>query len=396
MNVNLPCKPKSQSTPKSAMKIIVKGFLKTILVLFILLVGLIYISGKAYLFKAAWYGTADIDDYKIFENRAIPAGEGQSWEISDNYNKVIYPVDLNKKLEETESIAMLLISNDSILFEKYWDGYSDSSLSGSFSVAKSIVSILTGIAIREGKIKSVDQPVSDFLPEFKKGLAAKLTIKHLLTMSSGSNWDESYSSPFSVTTEAYYGKDLYKTATGVKIEKEPGTFHEYSSGNTELLALVLEKVTGKTLSDYAAEKLWKPIKAEHSALWSLDKKDGHEKAYCCFNTNARDFARIGQLMLDSGRWKGTTLIDKDYWQASITPCGIQDEFGETCNYYGYQWWILPERQDIFYARGILGQFIVVIPNKKMIVVRLGKKSGGNRTPNSAELVYWLVDWAEKI
>lgn len=378
------------------MKIIVKGFLKTILVVFLLLAGIIFISGKAYLFKAAWFGKADIDDYKIFDNRLIQSGTGQSWKIADNYNKITYPAELKKKLEETESIALLLIRNDSILFEKYWDNYSDSSLSGSFSVAKSIVSILTGIAIKEGKIKSVDQPVSDFLPEFKSGLAAKLTIKHLLTMSSGSNWDESYSSPFSVTTEAYYGKDLYKTATGVKIEKEPGTYHEYLSGDTELLGLILEKATGKTLSEYASAKLWKPIGAEHSALWSLDKKDGHEKAYCCFNTNARDFARIGQLMLDNGCWNGTPIIDKSYWQASVTPCGIKDGFGDACNYYGYQWWILPEHQDIYYARGILGQFIVMIPNKKMVIVRLGKKSGGNRTPNSAELVYWLFDWAEKI
>jgi len=373
-----------------------KRFLATILVIVVLFSAFLVISGRTYLFKAAWNGTADIDDYKLFENRAVSHGEAQKWPVSADYNKIRYPKDLNEKLERYGTTGLVVIKNDSLVFEKYWDGYSDSSLSGSFSVAKSITSLLIGAAIKEGKIISVDQKVGDFLPEFKDGMAGRLTVKNLLTMSSGSNWDESYSNPFSVTTEAYYGDDLHKTATGIKIVKEPGTYHEYLSGNTQLLGLIIEKATGKTASEYASEKLWRPLGAEHSALWSLDKKDGHEKMYCCFNSNARDFARLGQLMLDSGRWKGATIIDSAYWKESITPCGIKDEFNESCNYYGYQWWIVPERQDIFYAWGILGQYVVVIPSKKMVIVRLGKESAGLRTPNSAEIVYWLVDWADKL
>jgi len=374
----------------------IRGFLKSLLGIFILLVAFLLISGRTYIFKAAWYGAADIDDYKIFENRRVSSGQPQPWPMAADYNRIFYPDSLNRKLEKFETIGLVVIRNDSLLFEKYRDGYSDSSLSGSFSIAKSITSLLTGIALKEGLIQSPDQPVSDYLPEFKIGPGARLTIRHLLTMSSGSNWDESYMNPFSVTTEAYYGNDLYKTATGIRIEKEPGTFHQYLSGNTQLLGLILEKATGTTLSEFASEKLWKPLGAEHTALWSLDKKNGHEKAYCCFNTNARDFARLGQLMLDSGRWKGVEIIDSSYWRQSVTPCGITDESGQACNYYGYQWWIVPERQDIFYAWGILGQYIVVIPSRKMVIVRLGKKSAGLRTPNSAELVYWLIEWAEKI
>jgi len=373
-----------------------KRFLATILVIVVLFSAFLVISGRTYLFKAAWNGTANIDDYKLFENRTVSPGEAQKWPVSADYNKINYPNDLNEKLERFGTTGLVVIKNDSLVFEKYWDGYSDSSLSGSFSVAKSITSLLIGAAIKEGKIISVDQKVGDFLPEFKDGMAGRLTVKNLLTMSSGSNWDESYSNPFSVTTEAYYGDDLHKTATGIKIVKEPGTYHEYLSGNTQLLGLIIEKATGKTVSEYASEKLWKPLGAEHSALWSIDKKDGHEKVYCCFNSNARDFARLGQLMLDSGRWKGAAIIDSAYWKASITPCGIKDEFNESCNYYGYHWWIVPERQDIFYAWGILGQYVVVIPSKKMVIVRLGKESAGLRTPNSAEIVYWLVDWADKL
>jgi CubicO group peptidase (beta-lactamase class C family) len=375
---------------------VLKKILVTILVVIGFTVAFIVISGRTYLFKAAWNGTANIDDYRIFENRTVPAAEPQRWPVAGDYNRISYPPDLNSGLERYGSVALLAIRNDSLLFEKYWDGHSDSSLSGSFSIAKSITSILTGVAIKEGKIRSVEQKVGDFLPEFKEGKAADLTIKHLLTMTSGSNWDESYSSPLSITTEAYYGNHLYKTATGVKIEKQPGTFHEYLSGNTQLLGLIIQKATGRSVSEYASEKLWGPIGAEHSALWSLDKKDGHEKVYCCFNSNARDFARLGQLMLDSGAWRGVPIIDSSYWKASITPCGVKDEFNESCNYYGYQWWIVPERQDVFYAWGILGQYVVVIPSKKMVIVRLGKESAGLRTPNSAEMVYWLIDWADKL
>lgn len=361
-------------------------FFTTFLIILVLLFAVLLVTGRMYLLKAAWYYTADIDDYKIFDNRTVASGEPQPWKWSAEYNKIVYPESLNQKLEEKETIALAVIRNDSLLFEKYWDGFSDSSLSSSFSVAKSITSLAIGVALKEGKINSLDEPVSDFLTEFKEGIKAKLTIRHLLTMSSGSDWDESYSNPFSITTEAYYGYDLYKTATRVKIIRQPGTYHTYQSGNTELLGLILEKATGKTLSDFVSEKLWRPLGAEHSALWSLDKKNGHEKAYCCFNTNALDFARFGQLMLDSGKWNGASIIDTSYWRESITPCNIPDEHGNICDYYGFQWWLLPSRPGVFYAQGILGQYIIVVPSKKIVIVRLGNIS-------SNSIVRALVDWA---
>ena len=378
------------------MRKILKGFFTTLLLLFILLFAVAAVTGKLYLFKAVWYYTADIDDYKIFNNRTVANAVPQPWRKAAVYNKFVLPDSLNSKLETNETIALAVIRNDSLLFEKYWEGYNDSSKSGSFSVAKSITSLAIGIALKEGKIRSLDQPVGDFLPEFKEGMKAKVTIRHLLTMSSGSNWDESYADPLSVTTELYYGNDVYKTATGVKIVTEPGTYHTYKSGDTQLLGLIIEKATGQSLSDYVSEKLWKPIGAEHPALWSIDHKNGHVKAYCCFNTDVLDFARLGQLMLDSGKWKRVSIIDSSYWKASITPCGIMDEFNKPCNYYGYQWWILPDNQEVFYARGILGQFVVVIPSKKIVITRLGKISGGSRNGNSAEMVYWLVDWANAL
>jgi CubicO group peptidase (beta-lactamase class C family) len=370
----------------------IKRFFLSLLVIIVLLCGYAFVSGKTYLFKAVYYNFAGIDDYKIFTNNNVANGDPQPWPVSPLYNKVNSPDALNELLAELKTVAVLVIKNDSLLYEKYWDGYSDSSLSNSFSMAKSITSLLIGAAIKEGKIRSVEEPVGNYLPDFKEGLAAELKIKDLLTMSSGSNWDESYSNPLSVTTESYYGSDLYKTATGVKIVKKPGTYHSYKSGDTELLGLVLEKATGRFLSSYASDKLWKPLGAEQPALWSTDKEKGNEKAFCCFNSNARDFARIGQLMLDSGKWKGNSIIDSVYYVRSITACQIPDEDGFPCDDYGYQWWIRPEIPGVFYARGILGQYIIVIPSKNMVIVRLGHKRSGNFVNGAPKEVDALIDW----
>jgi CubicO group peptidase (beta-lactamase class C family) len=378
------------------MKKIIKWFFLFILLIVVLFSGYAVVSGKTYLFKAVYYNFAGIDDYKIFTNDTIAAGTPQPWPVAEKFNTIKVPDSLAALLEKMKTVALVVIKNDSLLYEKYSDGYSDSSLSNSFSVAKSITSLLVGIAIREGKIKSVDDLVSGYLPGFKEGLAAKLTIKHLLTMSSGSNWDEAYSNPFSITTESYYGSDVYKTAMKVKITKEPGSYQTYKSGDTELLALIVEKATGQSLSQYASAKLWQPIGAEHAALWSTDRKGGYEKAFCCFNTNARDFARIGQLMLDSGRWKGNVIIDSAYFVQSVTANNIMNEEGKPCNYYGYQWWIRPNFPGVFYARGILGQYIIIVPSKNIVVVRLGHKRSGKRVDGAPSEVDDLIRWAYKM
>ena len=373
------------------MKLIKKIVIAFILVIFIFS-AFALISGKIYLFKAVVYNFANIDDYEKFINSPVTVGKAQPWVVSEKYNKTQIPDSLQSLLESLKTVGLVKIINDSIITEKYWDGYSDSSLSGSFSMAKSITSLLIGAAIKEGKIKSIQQPVGDFLPEFSTGEKAKIKIIHLLTMSSGSDWDESYINPLSVTTELYYGSDVYATATGVHVKTKPGTLHYYKSGDTQLLGLLLEKATGKTLSNYAAEKLWQPLGAQHPALWSLDHEKGNEKAYCCFNSNTRDFARIGKLMLDSGKWKGLPIIDSDYYQQSIKACGIKDSKGNVCDYYGFQWWIDPEHPEIFYARGILGQYIIVIPSRKTIIVRLGKSTSPIRVHTVPKEVRYLINW----
>ena len=370
-------------------------FAKFIIVAVLVILVLPVLIGKTYLYKAIVYNFAGIDDYSIFDNRSVLAVQPVPWRFSADYGKVNIPDTLEQYLTKLQSVGLVLVQNREIVVEKYWNGYNDSSLSNSFSVAKSITSLLIGAAIHEGKIASVNDPVGKYLPEFNEGEKAKVKIVDLLTMSSGSNWNESYANPLSETTELYYGTDVYKTATRVNIVKLPGTYHAYKSGDTQLLGLIVEKATGKSLSAYAAEKIWQPLGAEHTALWSIDKPNGNEKAYCCFNSNARDFARLGQLMLDSGKINGRAVIDSAFFRKSVAPCKIIDENNMPCNYYGYQWWIIPGRQDIFYARGILGQYIICIPARNMVIVRLGEKRD-EKINNVPIEVNTLIAWAERL
>ncbi|HBS88308.1 MAG: serine hydrolase [Bacteroidetes bacterium GWF2_38_335] len=351
-----------------------------------------------YLTKAIKYTNAGIDDYKIFDNRVIRAGEEQIWMNTIDYNTKEISSEKLDKFKEFETIAFLILENGSIKYEKYWMGYDENSLTNSFSAAKSIVALLVGIAIDEGKIKSVDQKVGEFIPEFSKGKNADLTIKDVLTMSSGLNWNESYGSPFSVTTKAYYGTNLDRLILKLKTIEEPGKVFKYLSGNTQLLAMILQKATGKNISDYASEKLWKPLGAKNDALWCLDEEEGMEKAYCCFNSNARDFARIGQLCLNKGKWGTKQIISEKYLEDALSSASyLVDEDGKKVDYYGYQWWIINYKgMDIPYARGILGQYIFVIPQKNAVVVRLGHKRSEERTGAHTNDAFLYLDAAFEI
>jgi len=381
---------------------ITKTFFKGLLLILILLNLLILLTGKTYLYKgfANTYLkgriTADIDEYKIFDNRVVKSGPSHPWPVGKDYNTSKIPSHYLADMERMNTIAYLVIKDDSIRHEEYWGGYSDTSHSGSFSMAKTLVSILVGIAIGDGKIKSVDEPVADFFSEYKEDDKRRITIRHLLTMSSGINFDESYKNPIGFAAEAYYGSDLRKLIFKYDAVTEPGKYFEYLSGNSQLLGFILNKTTGMSVSDYASEKLWKPIEAEHDAYWSLDHKDGDEKAYCCFNSGARDFARIGKLYLDSGRWNGRQVVPEKYVLESLRPAPLIDTDNDSKNErYGYAWWLLPQYKGhrIFYARGILGQYIIAVPDLKMIVVRLGRKRELTSINGHPADFYWYLDAA---
>jgi len=381
-----------------ALKKIGKWFLIILIVLNLAII----ISGRTYLYKGIYNtylqgrGGPALDEYAIFNNREVKAGAEQKWNNSKFYNSKTISNTHQKQFSDMETVAFIVVKSDSVIHEQYWDGFDQDSKTNSFSMAKTFVSILIGAAIDEGKIKRVDQPVGDFLPEFSIGENAKLTIRHLLTMSSGINFDEDYVNPLAYPAQAYYGSDLKELTYGYKVVEEPGKKFKYLSGNTELLGFVIEKATGKNLSDYMSEKLWIPLGAKNNALWSLDHEDGTEKSYCCFNSNATDMARFGQLYLDSGKWNGTQLINTEYVLNSIQPADLMDGEKEVKNNkYGYSWWLIPDYKthSVFYARGILGQYIVCIPDKKMVMVRLGRKRDRDKKPDHPKDVFYYIDAA---
>ena len=356
---------------------VLKKILFVILLLVLILNAIIIITGSTYIYKgiANTYLKGrigpDIDEYRIFENREVKSGTPLPLPNAHDYNAK--QID-TKSFEPYGTVAYLILQNDSVKYEQYWDGYGSESVSNSFSMAKSFVGILVGCALQDGYIKSIDQPVGDFLPTFKQGPNAQLTIRHLLTMSSGIDFDENYTSPFAYPAAAYYGNDIIRLTNRYKVTEEPGKTFKYLSGNTELLALLLEKAASKKLSNYMSERLWQPLGASKSAYWSLDHKDGMEKAYCCFNSNARDFARFGLLYLHQGNWHGKQLVPESYVQEATRPAPTLTPEGQPNKSYGFQWWILHYKNlDLPYCRGILGQYIIVVPQKNMVIVRLGHK-----------------------
>ena len=357
----------------------------------------IWATGTTYIYKALLHLQANIDDLAIFEYRVVQNnGKGSPWLAAADKNKKPLSDSLRKTLETSETVAFLVIKNDSICYEEYWDGYSDSSYSNSFSMAKSIISILVGVAIDEGKISSIKDPVAKYIPAYANGELAKITIEDLLRMASGLNFHESYATPINQTTDAYYGNNLRKLMYSLKAEKPAGVEFKYKSGDTQLLGLVLSAATGKSNADYASEKLWSKIGAEHDAKWSIDHVNGDEKAFCCFYSNARDFARIGKLYLQKGRWETQQLVDSSWVNQSIMSNGLNDEHGNKTDYYGYQWWVLKNANfPAFYCRGILGQYIVVVPSKNTIIVRLGKKRGAKKVNNHPlEVIQYVNELAQ--
>jgi len=236
--------------------------------------------------------------------------------------------------ERTSTVGFLVLHQDSIVFEEYYDGYQASSTSMIFSVSKSITSLLCGIAVDEGHIASVDDPVVEYLPEFADGHPYwnELTVRQCLDMRSGLDYKESYSNPFSDMAKLYYGTNSVKQLKKLGFVAKPGTRHSYQSGTTSIIGLVVERATGVPLAQYLSEKVWQPMGMEFPATFSLDdKKHRVAKAYCGINATTRDLARIGQLYLNRGRYNGKQIVSEEWVEASITPDAEND-------LYQYQWY----------------------------------------------------------
>ncbi len=328
--------------------------------------------------RFVYYNFANITDYKIFPYRTAAKDS-----VTYTFQKSAKPkfpkkftvdakeITFERYLEKSNTVAFVIIKDDSIHYEKYFHGYNEASVVASFSMAKSVTSMLIGCAIQDGYIKSVNEPVTNYIPEFKNEGLSQVTIKNLLQMASGIKFNESYVNPFGDAATFYYGTNMRKAIYKLKLAQKPGTEFSYSSGDTEVLGLVLERaLKGKKITQYLEEKIWKPLGMEYDATWSLDrKKDGLEKTFCCLNARARDFAKLGRLYLNKGNWNGRQVIPAKWVEESLTP----DTTNGGVNYYKYQWWL--QENGNFSAQGILGQYIYVCPAKNLIIVRLGKNEG---------------------
>ena len=377
-----------------------KKILKYLLIIFVALNLLIIITGRSWMYKAIsitylkGYTSSYINDFIYLPANTIKSAKHQEWATAINYNEAKLPEFIKSVNESMETVAFMVIIKDSIHFEEYWHGHSADTMSNSFSMSKSWVSTLIGIAISEGKIKSIDQKVCDFLPDFCEGRNTELTIKNLLTMSSGLNWTEDYYNPIGQAAEAYYGNHLSDMIKNLNVIETPGKVFKYNSSCTQLLTFIVEEATGETISEYASKKLWQPMGAKHSALWSTDVEGGDEKGFCCINSNARDFARLGKLYMHKGNWNGLQILDSNYIAEATSVANLLDEKGNKNTNYGYQFW-LAKRQglSIYYARGLWGQYVICIPEKDMIIVRLGRKFGAYLPDGHHEDFYQFIDAA---
>ena len=346
--------------------------LKGILVFFALLIALSYSFGYDYLFNGIRQtylrgeSSSTIDDGKYFPSHTITKGNTVLWEKDALYNKKALPKTLVQDLKNSNTASFLIIKNGKLLHEEYWDSYSATSKTNSFSMAKAVTVLLLGKAIEEKKISSLHQRYSDFFENYKNVEFGKdLTVGDLAKMEAGLKWSEDFKNPFLQNAKAYYGKSLEEAVLLRSFKEKPGTDFEYQSGATQLLGFALRKSMNQTISLYASEKLWKPLGMEHNAEWSTDEL-GMEKTFCCIHSTSRDFAKLGQLFLNDGKFGGQQIISSEFLNEMKTPTKLSKEA------YGMGLWINNDAAiKHYYFWGLYGQYIIIIPEKNMIIVRTG-------------------------
>jgi CubicO group peptidase (beta-lactamase class C family) len=337
------------------------------------------------------FGDASSDDWQRFPARHIGASpEPVRFERANPGWLADLKLDgrpLATYLEETSTTAFIILHGDELLYEGYYNGSSREARQSSLSVAKSFATTLVGIAIEEGFIASLDQPVTAYIPELldRDRRFAEVTIRHLVTMSSGLTFEE-YLSPWDDPTTAYWSPDLRAAALNTQVGEAPGQRFQYNDYNTILIGMVLERATGMTVSEYFATRLWQPMGAEGAAWWSLDSEhSGFEQMAVGISGRAIDFAKLGWLFLHQGA-NGDRQVVPAEWVENATR---MDTTADPAANYQYGWWVDVSRDGRAYnADGHRGQFIYVYPEADLVLVRHGTDTGG---------VYWtglLGDIAE--
>jgi CubicO group peptidase (beta-lactamase class C family) len=341
------------------------------------------------------WGDADVYDYQKFPERLLEATDSPfefSLNLEDEHIRAQFELvsgidDFDSFLAKNRTQAFIVIQNDEILYEQYFNGARRDSIVTSFSTAKSFTSTLIGVAISEGHIHSVDDSITDYLPELaeRDPAFANITICDLLLMSSGIKYVEF---PFVNGDDAktYYYPDLRQLALeDTRITGSPGEHFHYNNFHPLLLGLVIERATGTSVAGYLQEKIWNPIGMEYPGSWSLDE-NGFEKMESGINARAVDFAKFGRLFLHNGNWNGVQVIPVD-WVAEATRAQPPVDyasyyphdfiFADGQGYYKYMWWgIQRDAQNYdFMALGNHGQFIYISPQKNLIILRFGESYG---------------------
>jgi CubicO group peptidase (beta-lactamase class C family) len=331
--------------------------------------------------------TANINDHSVFHTRVIKAGVAQPWPLHPEYSDQNLPTELTEYMAANHGAAFAVVHQGKLLAEHYLPGYGPDSKTNSFSMAKTVVTLLLGIAIEEGYIDGMDQPLTDFLPEFSKDeFGRQASVGSLSSMTSGYDWDEHYYSPLSPTVKLVYGDDVEQFVLGRSFTKAPETHWYYSSASTQLLVVVITRALQAknpeaSLAEYLSQKLWLPLGMNADGLWHLDNS-GMELGFCCINTSARNFAKLGQLMLQDGEWVGQQLVPSQFIEKMRNPVAKP--------FYGYSTWIYNDSSQSYYAfRGHLGQYIIVVPDHDLVVVRLGESRNQNQDLTTDILPFYI-------
>ena len=328
--------------------------------------------------RAMVWRDADVGDQDRFPTRAIAAGDEVS-PLPDGPEIDLTGAapdgegaDFDSFLRRNETRAFVVVHRDRLVYERYFGGSDRATLQTSFSVAKSFLSTLVGIAIDEGLIGDVDDPVTDYLPELaeRDERFGRITLRDLLTMSSGLRYEEpDIPVPWGDDVVTYYGVDLRDVGIkGSQIVEPPGATWNYNNYNPLLLGMVLERATRMTVSEYMATRLWQPLGAETDATWSLDsERSGFEKLESGLNVAPVDYARFGMLFLHEGEWNGRRIVSKEWVRAATAADTTTDPAPD----YQYFWWVDTERPGRFYGLGNLGQYLYVAPDADAVIVRNG-------------------------
>jgi CubicO group peptidase (beta-lactamase class C family) len=330
--------------------------------------------------RALIWGESDVDDWKRFPSRPVHASSDPVT-FSSAENPMSFPAidgrPFDSFLEDSNTTAFIALHGDDLLYEGYYNETTRESTQTSFSVAKSFASTLIGIALEEGYISSLNDPVTHYVPELleRDERFAGITLRHLITMSSGLRYREAryfWEGASDDPTKTYYSPDLRSTALGSKIEEAPGARFLYNNYNPLLIGMVLERSTGMSVSEYLETRLWQPMGAEADGSWSLDsEKSGFEKMESGVNGRAIDLVKLGWLFLNEGRNGERQVVPAAWVEEATRPDTTTDPALD----YQYFWWV-DVGHDAYYAEGNYCQFIYVYPDAELVLLRTGRDCGG--------------------